>query len=88
MRRTYLSQSVACIQQYNFYLRYLSSSAFCRTPFLRNPTSPPNCLPLCVCRQSYGIQYRRDSEVEIITYIDHVETSGPAAKAGMREGES
>ncbi|XP_043215489.1 protein TAMALIN-like [Amphibalanus amphitrite] len=37
--------------------------------------------------QSYGIQYRRDSEVEIITYIDHVEATGPAAKAGMREGD-
>ncbi|XP_037068667.1 general receptor for phosphoinositides 1-associated scaffold protein-like [Pollicipes pollicipes] len=37
--------------------------------------------------QSYGIQYRRDTEVEIITYIDHVEQGGPAAKAGMREGD-
>lgn len=37
--------------------------------------------------QSYGIQYCRQSDVDIITYIDHVEPGGPAELAGMLQGD-
>lgn len=37
--------------------------------------------------QSYGIQYREESDVEIVTYVDYVDPYGHANKAGLRSGD-
>ncbi|KAI8430880.1 hypothetical protein MSG28_001011 [Choristoneura fumiferana] len=37
--------------------------------------------------QSYGIHYKKEQEIEVITYVDHVEAEGAASAAGMREGD-
>ena len=37
--------------------------------------------------QSYGIHHRKKDEMELMTYVDHVEQSGAACQAGMRPGK-
>lgn len=38
-------------------------------------------------QQTYGIQYKKDGDVELITYVDHVDLGGPASKSGLLEGD-
>ncbi|XP_068618506.1 uncharacterized protein ssp6 [Battus philenor] len=37
--------------------------------------------------QSYGIHYKKEQEIEVITYVEQVDPEGAAAAAGMREGD-
>ena len=37
--------------------------------------------------KTYGIHHKQEGEVELLTYVDHVDNSGPAFKAGLREGD-
>jgi len=37
--------------------------------------------------QTYGIHHKREGEVELLTYVDHVAPLGPASRAGLREGD-
>ncbi|RWS28820.1 hypothetical protein B4U80_01268 [Leptotrombidium deliense] len=37
--------------------------------------------------QTYGIHHKKDGEIELLTYVDHVDNDGPACRAGMRPGD-
>jgi len=37
--------------------------------------------------QSYGIHYRDENDVEVITYVDYVDPLGQAHRAGLRSGD-
>lgn len=37
--------------------------------------------------QSYGIHYRDENDVEVITYVDYVDPLGQAHRAGLRSGK-
>lgn len=37
--------------------------------------------------QTYGIKHKKTNEIEIMTYVDYIEITGPAYMAGMRKGD-
>ncbi|CAG2120495.1 unnamed protein product, partial [Medioppia subpectinata] len=38
-------------------------------------------------KYTYGIKHHREGDVELLTYVDHVEYDGPAFRGGMRPGD-
>ena len=49
-------------------------------------TQSPGMIWLTDHFQSYGIHYRDENDVEVITYVDYVDPLGQAHRAGLRSG--